>query len=181
MIATAPAIDSGSTMSACRASGGIVWLVAPRISSNSAANQEMGGVTCPVAVGTIMKTSTALRKTNCSSEPTVAATWALTTITSSPRTMTNVQKTNTAPPVVPVRPACDKGERQARCHVHNRSTSDEQSRQGRKLGAHDRPAAERQRTEHHRIALVEDERIPDENRQQARRNHRVRHKQHRHL
>ena len=43
------------------------------MSSNSAANQEIGGDHLPIAVGTIMKQSTRAQKENCSNEPTVAA------------------------------------------------------------------------------------------------------------
>ncbi len=103
MTAIAPAIDSGSTMSAICASGPTDGWREPRIVSNNAANQEIGGNTCPVAVGTIMKHSTAVRKTNCSSEPAVSAACALTSSTSSPRTTTSVQNMKIAPPIVPDR------------------------------------------------------------------------------
>ena len=75
----------------------------PRITSNSAANQEIGGVTCPIAVGTIMKQSTALRNRNCSRRAGRRGGVSADEQTSRPRTMTSVQNTKTAPPIVPVR------------------------------------------------------------------------------
>ena len=140
-----------------------------------------------------MKHRTALRNRNCRNDPTVAAACALTNSTSSPRTITSVENTNTAPPIVPDRcptrcrriwprwSAGDERERNARGDVDGERGADEKGRERRQLRAHNRRTSQWKGPEHHRVAFVEHERVPDEDGEKAGRDHRVRHKEHRQL
>ena len=108
--------------------------------------------TWPVAVGTIMKQSTALRNTNCSNEPAVAAMCALTSehehsSDDDERAEDEDRSTNRArqmsrevPKNVSVGRPGHEGERQARRRVDRERRSEEKRRECRELRADDRCA-----------------------------------------